>query len=283
MAIWAKAGLTTPPTTPTEFLNDLKAIKAKTSAIPYYTNYKNQWPLSKWQGEIGLNGNANANNDLAASTAPWTPGQPQYILDSLLFNIVQGKLSEPDPLTTDFAVSKTLIGSGKVATMLLGSWAVPQMQQAAVDAGGRARDIGFLPFPYQVNGKFYSVISSDYLLGINKYSKNMATAKAWVTWFSNKSGYAASTGSISPLLGGKNPSTLADFTKDGVQYVELNPAPKGQEALLSDIANTSHIDLNGYVYRQKLVDIARGAVGGTMQSYFDQLNTQWAAAKKTVK
>ena len=37
--VWKEAGVTDWPTTPAEFLAALKAIKAKTDAIPYYTNF----------------------------------------------------------------------------------------------------------------------------------------------------------------------------------------------------------------------------------------------------
>jgi raffinose/stachyose/melibiose transport system substrate-binding protein len=281
--VWAKAGVTTPPTSPAAFIADLKKIKANTSAIPYYTNYKDQWPLSQWQGNIGLAGDANANNALTDSDAPWTPGQPEYIADNLLFNVVKDGLNEPDPTTTAWENSKTLLGSGKIATMLLGSWAISQMQAAAVTAGGKASDIGYLPFPYQKGGKFYSTISSDYTLGVSKYSTNKVTAEAWVQWFNTKSGFAASQGAIAPQVGSANPATLADFTTDKVNYIEENPAPAGKESLQANIASAAQIDINGYVYRQKLVDIARGAAAGSESAYFAQLNSEWKAAKATAK
>ena len=281
--VWAQAGVTTPPKTPAEFISDLKKIKSNTSAIPYYTNYKDQWPLSQWQGNIGLAGSPNANNDLTNSDAPWTPGQPEYIADSLLFNVVRDGLSEPDPTTTAWENSKTLLGNGKIATMLLGSWAISQMQAAAVTAGGKSSDIGYLPFPHQKNGTFYSTISSDYTLGVSKYSSNKVTAVAWVNWFNTKSGFAASQGAIGPQAGSANPATLADFTTDNVKYVEENPAPAGKESLQANIASAAQIDLFGYVYRQKLVDIARGAASGSESAYFAQLNSQWKTAKATAK
>ena len=281
--VWAAAGITTLPKTPVEFINDLKLIKAKTGATPYYTNYAGGWPVSKWENNPGMTGNPNELNKLINTGRPWTPGQYHYIVDSLLYNIVHDGLSEKDPLTTNWEESKSLIGSGKVATMLLGSWAIVQMQDAAVKAGGSRTDIGYMPFPYQVKGKFYSTISSDYKDGVNKYSSNKATARAWVAWFAAKSNFATDQGGLSPMLNGPTPDTLKDFAKTGVQFIELNPAPAGKETLLSDIANAAEIDLWGNVYRQKLIDIARGAAPGDMKSYFAQLNKRWAAARATMK
>src|SRR5947207_1070164 len=51
--IWKEAGITEWPTTPAEFVADLKAIKTKTDAIPYYTNFSAGWPLSSWTSVDG--------------------------------------------------------------------------------------------------------------------------------------------------------------------------------------------------------------------------------------
>lgn len=276
--VWEKAGITTPPTTQDEYLNDLKAIKATTSAIPYYTNYKDGWPLAGLENSLGTTQGADVRMKLAAEKSPWTEGTDQYRIDDVLFQTVHDGLSEPDPTTTNWEESKDLLASGKIASMALGSWSVTQMQDAAKKAGKSADEIGFWPMPWQTHGKFTSVTTTDKLLAVSKYSKNKATAKAWVDWFTNDSGYAKSQGAISPVKADPQPSTLADFTKAGVKYTELNPDPKGKEALLTDIANQSEIDIFGNTYRQKLIDVARGAADGTETSFFKDLNTRWAAA-----
>ena len=48
--VWAAAGLTSLPKTPGQFVDDLKKIQANTDATPLYTNYKDGWPLSQWEG-----------------------------------------------------------------------------------------------------------------------------------------------------------------------------------------------------------------------------------------
>jgi raffinose/stachyose/melibiose transport system substrate-binding protein len=60
--VWKAAGVSGVPKTPDEFIADLKMIKANTSAIPYYTNYKDQWPLSQWNGDPSMTGDKNENN-----------------------------------------------------------------------------------------------------------------------------------------------------------------------------------------------------------------------------
>jgi len=275
--VWAAAGITSAPKTPDEFISDLKQIKAKTDAIPLYTNYKDGWPMAQWQSELGFSG-PSASNNLTKSTAPWAKGKDMYTIDSLLYDTVHDGLVEADPATTNWEGSKPLIGTGKVATMMLGSWAIVQMQAAAVTAGGSASDIGYYPFPVQVNGKFQSPVGGDYQMGINIHSTHKAADRAWIDWFTNSSGFAKAQGGVSPTVGAPLPDTLASFKTLGVKFVQLTAAPTGQEALQTSIANAAEIDLNGNVYRQKLIDIARGAVAGDKDAYFADLNSKWKAA-----
>ncbi len=280
--VWEKAGITEWPTSPEEFLADLKKIKA-TGAIPLYTNYKDGWPLAAYNGNQGTpTGDAKALETYVQSDAPWTPGEDYYIIDSLLFDAVNQKLTEDDPLTTNWEDSKVALGKGQIGTMVLGSWAIVQMQEAAEAAGNSADDIGFMPFPTQAGGKFYSTIGGDYNNAISVHSKHKAAARAWIDFFANESGFAEGQGMLSPLADAPSPSTLAEFDTKGVQYLELEQLPAEQATWFTDISNTAEIDVWGSIYRQKLVDIARGAAKGTKDGYFDELNKKWADARAEI-
>jgi ABC-type glycerol-3-phosphate transport system substrate-binding protein len=278
--VWDKAGVTSAPTTPEEFLAALEKIKGSGTAVPLYTNYKDGWPLTKWTDALGTAScDSDAKNNLATDASPWDSGKDLGISDTLLFTAVNKKLTEPDPTTTNWENSKTLLGSGKIGAMWLGSWAVTQMQDAAVKAGGAAEDIGFRPFPTQVDGSFCSQTGPDYLQAINKNSPNQDAAKAWITWFTEESGYAAAGGSIPTTIDGEMPSTLKEFVDLGVKYVELNPAPADQVGLVDEIDKSAEIGLYAPDYRQKLVDVARGAAPGDLSSVLADLNKRWADAQ----
>jgi raffinose/stachyose/melibiose transport system substrate-binding protein len=279
--IWAQAGVTEPPKTPAEFLAALHAIKDKTDAIPYYTNYKDGWPLSIWNAQRAIFNDLTINETFPQDASPWQDGKVEYITDGLLFDIVHEGLSEADPLTTNWEGSKPMIGTGKVATMLLGSWAVQQMKDAAKAASANPDDIAFWPFPYQTNGKFYSRIEGDYKAAVSKNSKNKPTARAWLDWFNNESTFAQDQGAIPPPVGAPLPPALQAFASTGVELIEVPPATKnaGKE---DEIIKESEVDLTGNIYRQKLVDIARGAAKGDKASYFADLNKRWAAAQSQV-
>jgi ABC-type glycerol-3-phosphate transport system substrate-binding protein len=162
-AVWKQAGITDWPADPQQFIDDLKAIKARTGATPYYTNDKDGWPLQQWSDGIGGPSCDNTARDALATTAgPWSPGQDLATIDGLLYSVVHQRLTEADPTTTDWEKSKTLMGEGRIGAMFLGSWAVAQMQTAARAAGRSPDDIGFMPFPSQRDGHFCTVVQPDY-------------------------------------------------------------------------------------------------------------------------
>jgi ABC-type glycerol-3-phosphate transport system substrate-binding protein len=280
--VWDAAGITTLPKTPDEFIADLKAIKAHdANVIPYYTNYKDGWPLTQWQSNVGeISGDANfTGSTLWKDDAPWTTGKDQAVIYKLLYDIVKEGLAERDPSTTDWETSKGLLGTGKVATMALGSWSISQMQQAAVDAGGAATDISYMPFPNQVNGKFVSNIAGDWKIAVNKHSPNQAAALAWLNWFETQSGFSYEQGGINPVLSGKNGAQYADFDKAGVTYLEQNPAAPGKQAYIGQIETKSKVSLYGSDWVARIVDAARGSSSESLDAIFSDLNAKWKAAR----
>ena len=277
--IFEEAGVTELPTSEAEWLDALQQVKDDTDAIPLYTNYKDGWPLTQSFGNLGVvTDDADAPITMAEDPAPWTEGTDVYAIDSLLYESVAAGLTEDDPLTTNWEQSKVDLGTGKIAAMTLGSWAISQMQAAAEDNGASADDIGYMAFPASVDGRQLAVIGGDYNLAVSKHSKAKAAAWAWIQWVVEDSGYTEAQGMISPVLDKPLPENLQGFEEAGVELMEINPAPAGKEGLINNIADDSQIDLYGPIYRQKLVDIARGAADGDKESYFAELNERWGAS-----
>ena len=172
--------------------------------------------------------------------------------------MVKAGLNEKDPTTTDWEPSKQLVATGKIGVMALGSWAISQMQGVAKTAGADPADIGYMPFPNQVDGKFQSTTGGDLRLAINKNTKCMDAAKAWVSYFIDESGYAANENGIPTSVTGAAPDWFKAFQDAGVNLFAENPPPAGEEGLRDNIAKEAEIDIWGNVYRQALVDDARG-------------------------
>jgi ABC-type glycerol-3-phosphate transport system substrate-binding protein len=277
--IFEEAGVAELPTSHDEWLDALQKVKDNTDAIPMYTNYKDGWPLTQSFGNLGaITDDPDAPITMAEDPAPWTEGTDVYAIDGLLYDTVAAGLTEDDPLTTNWEQSKVDLGTGKIATMPLGSWAISQMQAAAEENGGSADDIGYMAFPANVDGTQLAVIGGDYNLAVSKHSKAKAAAWAWIQWVAEDSGYTEAQGMISPVLDKPLPENLQGFEEAGVELMEMNPAPAGKEGLINNIADDSQIDLYGPIYRQKLVDIARGAADGDKESYFAELNERWGAS-----
>jgi ABC-type glycerol-3-phosphate transport system substrate-binding protein len=283
-AVFEEAGIDALPTSLDEFIDALTAIKDNTDAIPLYTNYKDGWPLSQWSGNLGaVTGNPEAINEMAEDDAPWTEGTDIYAIDSAIYEAVAAGLTEADPLTTNWEQSKVDIGTGKIGVMALGSWAISQMQAAAEENGASADDIGYMAFPALADDSVqYATVGGDYNLGINKHSSVKPAALAWINFLLEESGFTETQGMVSSLLADPLPSNLADLSDNGVELIEVAAAPTGKEALFSNIADSAQIDIWGNLYRQKLVDIARGAADGDMDSYFAELNQRWADAQASV-
>jgi ABC-type glycerol-3-phosphate transport system substrate-binding protein len=279
-AVWQQAGISEWPRTPDEFLAGLRAIKDRTGAIPYYTNYKDAWPLTNWTNALGSpKCDTGAEDKLAETKQPWSAGQDLNTVDTLLFDIVHDKLSEPDPTTTNWENSKNLLGTGKVATMWLGSWAVAQMREAARKAGANPDDIGFMPFPSQVDGKWCTAVRPDYQYAINVHSRNKPAARAWIDWLITKSGDAASSLSISSVKGAPLPASLQPFQQAGVRFVNISYA---RNATVLDIDKASEVGINSPGYRQRLVDVARGAAPGDLAGVLRELDQKWSEAQATL-
>ncbi|MFG3344234.1 ABC transporter substrate-binding protein [Streptomyces sp. NPDC048018] len=278
-AVWRKAGITAWPKTPQEFLADLKAIADRTEAVPYYTNFKDGWPLVQWTANVGsVTCDAKATDKLAGPVSPWKAGGELRTIDTLVHDIVKQGLAEKDPTTTNWETSKAMLAEGRTGAMMLGSWAVTQMQGAAKEAGGSPADIGFMPFPAQKDGRFCATLVSDYQQAVSAHSENKAAARAWIDWFTEKSGYSAQEGAVPAVKSAPMPATLKDFVDNDVTFTERSEA---ETALVNDIDNAAEIGLNKPDYRQKLIDTARGAQDGSLQDFFADLNKRWDEAART--
>ena len=105
----------------------------------------------------------------------------------------------------------------------------------------------------------------------------MLFRSAWVDWFVDKSTYAQDQELLPTLKSGALPATLKAYQDAGVQFIELSQA---KNAVVSKIDNQSEIGLQKPDYRQHIVDLARGAAGGNLDTDFADLNKKWAAAIK---
>ena len=277
--VFEKAGITSMPKTPEDFINDLKLVKEKTDAVALYTNYHDSWALNQWeQYRTNVAGDANyVNQVLPHLNDPFAESRPHYIVYKLLYDVVKEGLVEDDPMTTDWETSKGRLAKGEIATMPLGSWAVGQIKAFADDPD----DIAYMPFPYEKDGKMYTGASGDYKICINKNSKNIEAAKAWVWFFLNESDYAINESLIPPLKGTEYPDTLKEFQKMNIQMILENGAKPEENGWLDAIDKESEVGLWNENFKKDIVETALGNKGDrTYDDIMKELNKKWSDTRK---
>ena len=273
-AVFEAAGITELPTTPTEFLEALQAIKDNTDAIPLYTNYAAGWTMGAWDAYVGSVSNGDdtyLNQKFVHTAEPFAdPGDDTgaYNLYRILYEAVANGLIEEDYTTTDWEGCKGMLNNGEIGTMVLGSWAYAQM----VEAGDHGEDVGYMPFPMTVNGTQYVLAGGDYNYGININSsdENKTASMVFIKWMTEESGWCYSEGGYTVDIDGENPDMYAAF--DGCTVLSDQPALAGEETFLNDMNAESELSFNagGNTKVQRIVEAA-----ATGSETFDDIMADW--------
>ncbi len=281
--VWADAGVTTLPTTPEEFIEDLKLIRDNTDAIPYYTNFAAaDWTLVQWAALVlSASGSSSYENDLLINKEDiFTPGGAYYNVYKLMYDVFSDPtLIEEDPATTDWEGCKGAINAGKIGTMVMGSWAVSQF----AEAGDHPEDIGYMPAPFSINGKQYAQSAPDYCFGINKNSSSeiKELGKKYITWYIEESGDAEAEGSIGTLKGSKMPEYLEAF--QNCELFVADPAPEGLVGVFDAINADSQVGTWAGDAANFKIQIAEAAFAGkdfsAVEAIYADNNKRWAETR----
>ena len=279
--VWEEAGIEELPASPEEFLDDLRLIQENTDAIPYYTNANSGWTLDQWEEHTGgsITGDPDyRNNILPHDKEAFAETGSHYVVSKLLYDIVDQGLSEEDPSTGDWERSKVMLNEGEIGSMLLGLWALDQIKEA----GPNPDDVGYMPFPYNIDGERYASSGPDYAYGVNVHSENKDAAKAFVKFMIEESNLAVDEGGISIVKADPLPSGLENY--EDVTLVVDKPATEENIGLLDDVQYESGITLYDNGSRMGgVVDIARGASSQTFEEYMQELTDNWAGAVEKVE
>ena len=278
--VFADAGVTTIPKTSEEFLAALKQIKDKTEAFPLYTNYVNGWPLNQWEDvRVNVSGDPDYLNKMVDMKEPFSPGAAHYEIYKLMYDVAKQGLIEDDPMTTDWESSKQLMADGKIATMVLGVWAVPQIAKLAENPD----DIGIMPFPSTAkDGKQYVRVAPDLPLAVSKNSKNKEAAMAYFWWYINESGFAQDQVCIPPTVDGEFPVAIKPIQDAGAEFITEVAAPADKEGLLDKIDQTGEVGLWTQDFKYRIIESAIGNREESFEDIMKDLNARWQKGQKEV-
>lgn len=265
---FADAGITAVPKTLDEFYAAADKLKAA-GKVALASNFKDQWTLYPWSSEIptAIAGDANLNNKRLESDAPYQLDNPYGQSMGIIRNMYEKGYLEPDINSTNWEQSKKDIASGKFAMYVIGNWAIPQV----IESGTDSSNIGYFPFPYDNSGKHNVTLAPDWAYGVNKNSEHPATAKAFVKWMLEDSGFDDFAGFI-PVLKDKKPAVeqLTEFNSFKPKYLEaVSDDPK-----VTAIVNKAQITKEAFV--QEFV------LAPDPQTIIDKYNAAWANAKKSL-
>jgi len=276
--VFEAAGITSIPKTPDEFIAALQAIKDNTDATPLYTNYAAEWTMGAWDAYIG--GSANGTADFSNLILPYQSNPftdrgdatGPYALFKVLYDAANKGLIEDDYTTTDWEGCKGMINNGTIGCMVLGSWAVSQMQAA----GDNADDIGYMSFPITVGGKQYASAGPDYCYGINVNASddNKLASEIFVKFMVDQSGFSYDEGGLPALRSDTNyPALYSAF--DGIEFLVDTPAEAGKENIVSELNTESELMIN-QGGNTKLMEIVEH--GANNDKSFDEIMADWNKA-----
>ena len=279
--VFEAAGVTSIPKTPTEFLDALQKVRDYDPSIdPLYTNYAAGWTMSAWDAYISGSATGDAdwmNVKMPHTRDPFAKNDDMtgpYAVYYVLYEAVKRGLTEDDPTTTDWEGSKGMMNNGEIATMVLGTWAVPQIQEA----GDNGDDIGYMSFPITVDGKQYATAGSDYCYGVNVNSSNdnKVASMLYINWLTEQSGYAQLSGGVPALKDQELPETLSSFAD--VELVTDTPSPADEADLATNISNESELSLNAD--STHVTRVVEAAINGdeTYDDIVADWNEAWNAA-----
>ena len=161
-----------------------------------------------------------------------------------------------------------MLNRGEIGTMVLGSWAYAQMQEA----GDTPENVGYMPFPITVNGKQYVNAGGDYnyCINVNSSDENKLASLIFVKWMVEKSNWCYNEGGYTVVKGGKNPEMYSAF--DGCEVLSDQAALSGEETYLNDMNSESELSINagGNDKVQRIVE-----AGATGSESFDDIMADW--------
>lgn len=266
--VFEKAGITAVPKTWDEFLAACEKLK-NAGVLPIATNFKDAWPLQVWLFASGVFDNdPNFLNSWAKSNTPWKSDGSMGKSVALFKQLMDKGYVDKDLTSTNWMQTFPDMANGKIGMAWLGSYMVANY----INIGkGKPEDFGIFTMPLDNSGTNSVVLSPDMTYVINKNSKNLPAAKAFLKFLLLESGYNDFAGLMSPIKG--HPNADKDL------QVLLDTKPKmfelaGAEDDYTNIINKSQIDIWKMMQEYMLAKDPKDTM--------DKYNKKWADARSAL-
>ena len=151
-ALFAKAGITAPPATWTDFLADVKKLQAA-KITPIALGEGDKWPgMHMWAYLVTRLG-GKANFEAASLRTGSFTDAPFVDAGKKLQDLIALKPFQDGFLGATYGDEATAMGNGKAAMELMGQWAPSVEKDNSTDKKGIGDDLGWFPFPMVEGGK----------------------------------------------------------------------------------------------------------------------------------
>jgi raffinose/stachyose/melibiose transport system substrate-binding protein len=150
-ALFAQAGIDAPPTTWTEFLEDVKALKAA-GITPLALGEGDKWPgMHMWAYLATRIGGEDA--FVKAASRQGSFADPAFVqAGEKLQELMALEPFQDGFLGATYGDEATAVGNGKAAMELMGQWAPAVEKDNSEDKKGLGDNLGFFPFPMVEGG-----------------------------------------------------------------------------------------------------------------------------------
>jgi raffinose/stachyose/melibiose transport system substrate-binding protein len=144
-ALFAKAGITSPPTTWSELLTDVQKLK-DAGITPISLGGGDKWPAMFWWAYLALRSGGQAAYDEAIKTNKWD-GPAFVTAGTELKKLIDLKPFQDSFLAATYPQSSATMGNGKAALELMGQWSPGTMKDNSASKKGIGDDLAWFPFP----------------------------------------------------------------------------------------------------------------------------------------
>lgn len=263
--VFYKAGISSLPTSISEFLEDMSMIKERTDAVPVYLNSSLDWMLRNWidfpyaemTGDPSYKG-----NKFVYEKDPFTEGGTHYAVYQMLYDLEAYGYTEGFENEISWERTCNDLNEGRCGCIIMGSWALAQLKAS----GTNSDSIGFMPFPNEINGKQYVTLNTDYNYAVKRESGNVEAAKAFVEYLLDESGYALNRELISIVRTDPYSDTYGDM--EDVVPVRNEPYNGGNYSIYLNMVKSMDPTDAGEIRR-----IIKAAGQGSES--FDQIMQEW--------
>jgi raffinose/stachyose/melibiose transport system substrate-binding protein len=144
--LFAQAGITEPPATWSEFLDDVKALKAA-GITPIALGEGDKWPGAFWWEYLAVRLGGKAAFDAAYSRQGTFADAPFVEAGAKLQELMALEPFQDGYLGSTWPDEQVVMASSKAAMDLMGQWAPGAFKDASVDKQGLGDKLGWFPFP----------------------------------------------------------------------------------------------------------------------------------------